>query len=68
MYRYEKAVTLTPSEDKFYSQMKELNELQLFSNNYIPCVEELDSSYEAGLVVAALGGEFSHTMRLKVMK
>ena len=26
--------------------MKELNELQLFSNNDIPCVEELDAAYK----------------------
>ena len=65
--RYEKAVTLTTAEEKFYSQMKELNELQLFSNNGIPCLEELDSAYEAGLLGAALGDIFYHTSELKVM-
>ena len=63
---YEQAVTLTPAEDKFYSQMKELNELKLFSNNCIPCVEELGATYEAGMVGAALGGKFNHTSELKV--
>ena len=44
LYSYKQAVTLTPSEEKFYLQIKELNELQLFSNNGIPCVEELDDA------------------------
>ena len=43
---YEQAVTVTPAEEKFYSQIKELNKLQLFSNNGIPCVEELDAAYK----------------------
>ena len=60
---YKKVVTLTPAKEKFYSKMKELNELQLFSNNGIPCVEELDAAYEAGLVEYALGGIFSHTIK-----
>ena len=58
---YEQAVTVTPAEEKFYSQIKELNKLQLFSNNGIPCVEELDTVYEVGPVGAVLGGGFSHT-------
>ena len=65
---YKQAVTLTPTKEKFYSQMKELNELQLFSNNGIPCVEELEAEYKAGLVGATLGGRFSHTSELKFMK
>ena len=56
-----KLFTLMPAEENFYSQVKELNELQLFSNNGIPCVEELDAEYESGLVRAAMGDRFSHT-------
>ena len=40
----------------------------MFSNNGIPCVEELGASYEAGPVGAALGGGFSHTSKLKFTK
>ena len=65
---YEQDVTLTPAEEKFYLQMKELNEFQLFSNNGIPCVEEINAAYEAGLVGAALGGGFYHKIKLKGMK
>ena len=62
------AFKLMPNEENFYSQMKELNELQLFSNNIIPCVEELEVTYESGMVGSALGGGFFHTRKLKLMK
>ena len=48
--------------------MKELNELQLFSNIGIPCVEYIGAAYEAVLVGAAIGGGFYHTFKLKVTK
>ena len=65
---YGKAVTLTPAKDKFYSQIKELNELQLSSSNGISCVEDLDTAYKTGLAGAALGDVFYHTRKLNFMK
>ena len=62
---YNQVVTLTPAEEKFYQQMKELNEQKLSSNNVIPCVDNLDATYKAGLVGSALGGVFYHTSTSK---
>ena len=42
---FQQAITFTPAEQRFYTQMKELNELQLvFSSNHIPCIEELEAA------------------------
>ena len=58
---YDQAVTLTAIEDKFTLKIEDLNELQLLSNNSIPCVDELVAAHEAVLVGSALGGVFLKT-------
>ena len=63
-------IELTPAEERFYKNLKELNELALYApdhqGNRIP--EILPYSEESGLVGAALGGGFEHTSELRPMK
>ena len=50
---------ITPSEEKFYAEMKEMNKLSLLTT---------ETKNEYGLVGVALGGGFGNTKKLKHLK
>ena len=57
-------IQLTPAEEKFYSSMKEMNELGLMAMDYA----DPEPDEETALFGAALGGGFKNTNELKVLK